>query len=338
VPAMVAEITNSTAGSTETIVFRYEEFVSCDPPECSNGFTPFIGSTSADLENVTVAKVGNLGCEMADFVNVTDKIALILRGDCFYYEKALNAQAAGAIAVIIYNDGADESRLGMIDNGDIIVEGAERPAIPVVGVSYEDGVALFLADESRVNMKYNTTTESGTSSNFILTTKTGSPDSILLVRTYRDSEPGSPGVNDALSGPSAVMTLAKAMMETGFEPEHQVIFLIYSGLHIGTEYGLFVWYNSVTIEKFNAISVEVDCDRIASPNYIRGFRYNSELMFDVISGSFEELGLTYTAVDLLFGNDFPFGVLTSSIFPDGNKTSEEVMKFGGVVDEPYDPW
>jgi hypothetical protein len=335
VPAMVAEITNSTAGSTETIVFRFEgQFVSCDPPECSNGFTPFDGSTSADLENVTVAKVGNLGCDMADFDDdFTGKIALISRGDCFFYEKAFNAQAAGAIAAIVYNDGADESRFGMV--GGTLIAVGELPSIPVVGVSYDDGVALFLADESRVSMKYDTTTVSSNASNFILTTKTGSPDSVLLVDTYRDSLPGSPGVNDALSGPSAVMTLAKAMMETEFEPKHQVVFVIYSGLHTGDQSGLSIWFNSIGIE-LNIIA-EVQCQVLASPNYIRGFEFNSELMLDVISGRFEELGLTYTAEDLLFGNDFPFGFLSSALVL-GNKTSEEVMKFGGEVDEPYDSW
>jgi hypothetical protein len=60
-------------------------------------------------------------------------------------------------------------------------------------------------------------------------------------------------------------------------------------------------------------------------------------VLDVISGRFEDLGLTYASEDLLFGDNFPYAALTSSLVL-GNKTSEKVMTFGGDVDEAYDPW
>jgi hypothetical protein len=52
----------------------------------------------------------------------------------------------------VYNDGADESRLGMVI-GDSLLH-TDRPSIPVVGVSYDDGVALLLAGESKVSTSY----------------------------------------------------------------------------------------------------------------------------------------------------------------------------------------
>jgi hypothetical protein len=55
----------------------------------------------------------------------------------------------------------------------------------------------------------------------------------LLVDAYRDSQPSSPGVIDALSGPSAIMAVAKAMMECEFKPKNKIIFLLYSGFQSG---------------------------------------------------------------------------------------------------------
>jgi hypothetical protein len=58
------------------------------------------------------------GCEAADFVGLDfsgpNDIALVQRGTCFFAEKAVNAQAAGAEAVIIFNQGNTPDREGLI--------------------------------------------------------------------------------------------------------------------------------------------------------------------------------------------------------------------------------
>ena len=47
------------------------------------------------------------GCEATDFdgVDVANKIALLQRGACNFSVKALNAAAAGAVGVVIFNQG-----------------------------------------------------------------------------------------------------------------------------------------------------------------------------------------------------------------------------------------
>jgi len=53
------------------------------------------------------------GCEAADFAGFTQgTIALIKRGGCFFEDKTRNAVAAGAIGVLIYNDGTTPERTG----------------------------------------------------------------------------------------------------------------------------------------------------------------------------------------------------------------------------------
>ena len=52
------------------------------------------------------ASSSNAGCEPEDFVGfVPGNIALIQRGTCTFHDKALNAQNAGASAVLIFNEG-----------------------------------------------------------------------------------------------------------------------------------------------------------------------------------------------------------------------------------------
>ncbi len=72
----------------------------------------------------------------------TGKIVLIQRGVCNFFEKALNAQNAGAIAVIIYNNGTAATNPTVI-----FAPGGVSPlvTIPVYGISLPDGDALIAA-------------------------------------------------------------------------------------------------------------------------------------------------------------------------------------------------
>lgn len=66
--------------------------------------------------------------------SLTGKIALIRRGTCSFHEKSRNAELAGAIAVVIYNN------VPGIQN--ITVAGAPPVTIPVVSVSAASGVLI----------------------------------------------------------------------------------------------------------------------------------------------------------------------------------------------------
>ena len=69
--------------------------------------------------------------------NAAGKIVLLQRGNCTFVQKAMNAQTAGAIAVIIYNNQ---------DGGPSKLKGANpRITIPVVSISQTDGAQLAAA-------------------------------------------------------------------------------------------------------------------------------------------------------------------------------------------------
>ena len=91
------------------------------------------------LEYVPISGLG----EEADFdgLDLTGKVALIVRGTINFDVKAANAAAAGAVAAIIYNNAAD---------------GAFTPAltnytIPVIGISKEAGEAMVAAATKTVS-------------------------------------------------------------------------------------------------------------------------------------------------------------------------------------------
>ena len=96
-------------------------------------FTELLGNAdSADLEYVLIPGVGNRSDY--DGINVEGKIALVRRGSNTFEEKAKAAEAAGAKALIVYNNTSGDIRM----NVGIV-------SIPVCSVSQDDGEMLAAA-------------------------------------------------------------------------------------------------------------------------------------------------------------------------------------------------
>ncbi|MBK9362940.1 MAG: S8 family serine peptidase [Rubrivivax sp.] len=96
------------------------------PPTSGTGALARTGTatTANDACNAVAPAPGSL----------TGKIALIRRGTCSFYEKAFNAQAAGAIGVVLYNNAP-----GRINP---TVAGTPAITIPVAAVSDTEGVLI----------------------------------------------------------------------------------------------------------------------------------------------------------------------------------------------------
>ena len=114
----------------------------------SAGFGPTVGNPSvsgnveAAADAVEAGGTSTDGCSpFSNAAAVAGKIALIERGLCGFAVKARNATAAGAAAVIIYNNVANVNAAppGMADDG---VNGA-FVLIPTVSVRRADGLAIL---------------------------------------------------------------------------------------------------------------------------------------------------------------------------------------------------
>ena len=100
------------------------------PPPPLSGTFPIVrtGPVSSGLD----------GCGALPPGTLTGKVAVIRRGGCGFYLKALNAQNAGALAVVIYNNVAGT----FIPNVTPFPSFAPPITIPVIGITQDDGVLL----------------------------------------------------------------------------------------------------------------------------------------------------------------------------------------------------
>jgi minor extracellular serine protease Vpr len=96
-------------------------------------------SGSAELVATGTPASANDGCVAPLSTALAGKIALIRRGTCGFYNKAINAQRAGAIGVVLYNNttGALSPTVAPVPVG------AEPVTIPVAGITAADGVSIF---------------------------------------------------------------------------------------------------------------------------------------------------------------------------------------------------
>lgn len=107
------------------------------------GFNPAAGSPLPPTTgSLTMARTGtttttNDGCTALAAGSLTGRAVLIRRGTCSFYVKASNAQAAGAAAVVLYNNAA-----GALNP---TVAGTPAVTIPVVAITAAQGATLDAA-------------------------------------------------------------------------------------------------------------------------------------------------------------------------------------------------
>jgi Zn-dependent M28 family amino/carboxypeptidase len=292
------------------------------------------------------------GCEPEDFTGFTAaNIALIQRGSCSFYQKALNAQEAGARAVIIFNEG-QEGRTDAI-RGTL---GSPEFDIPVVFTSHAIGAAwvdLLDSQAVSVNLATDTIAETRTSQNILAASDGGDPANTLIVGAHLDSVLDGPGINDNGSGTAAVLEAALKMGWWRLRTDHKVVFAFWGaeelGL-IGSEY----FVGQLSAEELAEIALYLNFDMIASPNYVR-FVYDGDGSATELAGPPGSGAIEAFFVDLFAGkglateptaldgrSDYePFmsaGIPIGGLFTGagGIKTEEEAAIYGGTAGAPYD--
>jgi minor extracellular serine protease Vpr len=96
-------------------------------------------SGSGELVATGTPATANDGCVAPLPGALAGKIALIRRGTCGFYNKAINAQHAGAIGVVLYNNVAGALSPTVAPTP----AGAEPVTIPVAAITAADGAAIF---------------------------------------------------------------------------------------------------------------------------------------------------------------------------------------------------
>ncbi len=177
------------------------------------------GSVEAEL--VAVGGVGD-GSDFAK-VNVAGKIALVERGALQFSEKARNAERAGAVATMIYNN-APERFAGTL---------RDKTANPVLGINGRDGQMLLeLLSQGAVKLKIESDTlvAQKTARN-IIATKRGASDDVIVLGAHFDSVELGAGANDNGSGVAVLLELARALSQKS--SKSTLVFVAFDAEEIG---------------------------------------------------------------------------------------------------------
>lgn len=294
------------------------------------------------------------GCEAADFAGFTvGSIALVQRGTCDFAVKAQNAKAAGASAVVIFNEGQPGRTDGQGGTLGAPVD------IPVVFTTYAAGEELVnLSKAGDVVLKVTTSTisENRPTYNVIADTPTGRKNRTVVVGAHLDSVVEGPGINDNGSGTSVNLETALQMAKKGIEPRNRVRFAFWGAEESGL-LGSYDYVGKLSPEQKDQIASNLNFDMLGSPNYAR-LVYDgdgsdnpdtgpgpvgSDTIERIFNRHFASKGLATESTAFDGRSDYgPFievGIPAGGLFSGAEelKTAEQQAKFGGTAGLALDP-
>jgi Zn-dependent M28 family amino/carboxypeptidase len=318
---------------------------------------PFTGSGFGDVTaavtpvdiNLTPPRASTSGCESADFAGFpAGNIALIQRGSCDFAVKASNAAAAGASAVVIFNQGDTELREGLI----IGTLGDVSASIPVVGASFADGVMLSQpGSTARVHV---IEPETRTDVNVIAELPGIRQDNVVMSGAHLDSVGEGPGINDNGSGSAAILETALMMANT--RPMNTLRFAFWGAEESGL-LGSTAYVEGLSAAEKEEIALYLNYDMVGSPNYVFGI-YDadrstfpaegvpippgSQAIEDVYEQYYTLIGEPFTDTEYSGRSDYEAfinsGIPAGGLFTgaEGIKSPQEAAIFGGTAGDQYD--
>jgi Zn-dependent M28 family amino/carboxypeptidase len=313
-----------------------------------------VGGITAPLSTLPNVADATPGCEAADFASGTyaGTIVLIQRGGCFFQVKHDNAVAAGAVAVLVFNNVADpnEPIAGTLND-------ATSGVIPIAGLPRGQGETLTAdaaAGPVTVRVELRVLSEIRTTHNVIAQTQTGRADNVVMVGSHLDSVTEGPGINDNGSGSATLLELAIQLAE--HPVRNKVRFAWWSAEEFGL-LGAAHYVSQLSFEQQLDIAMYLNFDMIGSTNFAR-FVFDgdnsdgvgagpgpvgSAPIENVFQGFFDGRGLTHEGTDFDGRSDYgPFiavaipagGLFTGA---EGRKTAEQAARYGGTVGAQFDP-
>ena len=314
-----------------------------------SGYGDVTAAVAAVDINLAPPRANTSGCEAADFAGFpVGHIALIQRGTCTFAIKAQNAQAAGASAVIIFNQGNTPQREDLI----IGTLAPFNATIPVVGGSFANGEALSQpGTTARIKLDQ---PQNITQYNVIAESKNGDPNNVVMAGGHLDSVQRGPGINDNGSGSAALLEVAEQMAKV--KPRNKVRFAWWGGEEAGLV-GSIAYVNGLSQADRDKVALYLNFDMVGSPNHVF-FIYDGDDS-DVVgagpgpAGSaqiektferyFNSVGVPFKGTDFSGRSDYgPFiavGIPSGGLFTgaEGIKTPDEAATWGGTAGQQYDP-
>jgi Zn-dependent M28 family amino/carboxypeptidase len=309
--------------------------------------------TAVDLQ-LGLGNTSTSGCQAADFAGFpAGNIALLQRGDCTFEIKAENAAAAGAVGIVIFNQGntaaPDRNNIPAVT-----LTANNTSGIPVIGTTYALGVTLSNTAGLRMRVFANTLRQTLPTYNVIAEKPGVNDDNVVMAGAHLDSVLAGPGINDNGSGSAAILEVAEQVAK--LSTQNTLRFAWWgaeeSGLVGSTNY-----VNGLSQAERDRIALYLNFDMVGSPNYIFMTQDADESSFtapvavpegsveieDLLESFYTLRGEPYD--DAAFDgrsdyqafilNDIPAGGLfTGAEVP---KTAEQQSIWGGTTGAQFDP-
>ena len=242
------------------------------------------GATTAALQPAggiiippTQTSSSTSGCTSSDFTGFTaGRIALIQRGGCNFGVKVINAQAAGATGVIIFNEG-NPGRTEVLSGS--LVDAAGNPIIPTIPVAFTSfAIGNDLLTQYQQAAQNKTALPNMTLSiqaivkpntddyNVIADSKGGDTNHTVVVDAHLDAIYGA-GMLDNGSGSATILDIAQMMKNVN--PLNHLRFIWFGGEEIDL-LGSTYYVNNLSSNDLSHIGYDLDADVTATPNYIIG--------------------------------------------------------------------
>jgi Peptidase family M28/PA domain len=211
------------------------------------------------------------GCDPSDFPGTAyaGKIALIQRGSCNFGVKVLNAEAAGANGVVIFNEGNTAARSGVFSGSMLDANGNPFVAsVPVAFTSFDIGQSLYNEYTAGTPPVLNLSVQSISDPNrldwnVIADSKGGDPNHVLVVDAHLDSIYGA-GILDNATGSAAILDIAQKMKNVN--PRNKLRFIWFGGEELGL-LGSKYYVNNLSATDYSHTFYDLDADVFGTPNY-----------------------------------------------------------------------
>ena len=319
------------------------------------------GTVSGNVIPVDLAlappRASTSGCEAGDFAGLdfsgTTDIALIQRGTCAFGQKAQLAQAAGAEAVVIFNQGNTPDREGLIVGtlNPLPLPAPVPVVIPVVGASFEQGVALSQAGSTALVSV--PAPESRPQQNVIAELPGNNDDNVVMAGAHIDSVQDGAGMSDNASGAASLLEVAQQVSKV--KPENTLRFAFWGAEEAGLV-GSEEYVAGLSAEEKDRIALYLNFDMIGSPNYIFMIYDGDESGFpapvavpegsvqieDLFESYFTSVGAPYDDAEFSGRSDYQAfienGIPSGGLFTGAEevKTAEQAAIWGGIADESFD--
>jgi hypothetical protein len=195
-----------------------------------------------------------LGCAARDFASLKrGEVALIHRGDCFFYIKALQATRAGAAAVLMVNDGPKPPPGSLFRYN--------PRGVPVVGIGRGDAAGL---EGDRALIDVDATVQRRETTNVIADIGPADAPRVIMAGAHRDSVPQGPGLNDDGSGVVALLAIADRFPADRLPPRSALRLAFWGGEELGL-LGSAHYVRGLSTNQRDRIADYLNLDMVGSP-------------------------------------------------------------------------